>query len=78
MAIALQAIQTTRFLLGATVGACFNTCKPAAAPLDGGTGNTAYSDPMAYVFAETKGIQEDAFESGCRSLSVLLRCPWKI
>lgn len=43
----------------ATVGACFNTCKSAAAPSDGSTGNTAYSDSPAYVFAECKGIQED-------------------
>jgi hypothetical protein len=41
------------FLLGATVGACFNTCRSAAVPLEGGTGKTAYSGPAAYVFAES-------------------------
>lgn len=48
-----------------TAGVCFNTCTSAAAPLGCSTGNTAYSDSTAYVFAETDGNQIGAFVSGC-------------
>ena len=43
-------------ILGGRVGACFNACTSAAALSDGSTGDTAQSDPTAYVYAATKGV----------------------